>query len=370
MAAFTRSDYTIQRAPQQCSVIVGRNPTRSVAKLLRDGGANNVAIVTDDKVPLYVVDRVFVSLGDYDIKCDVLKFPSGEASKHLKHLPAYVDWLTSRGFGKRDYVWGVGGGVVTDVAGLLAAGLGRGANFVSSPSTLLGMVDAGMCGKTGMDTDDGKNLFGAIYQPRYVVDDIEVLQTLSDNQLRSGASEAIKTAVIGNPLLLRYMERNSGKLIGRDLEFLERVVSACAKYKMSVVQEDPEEKLGRREELNFGHTVAHGLEKVSKFSLDHGFAVSIGMVAESRFAKKYGFSEQHRLMEILSRGYGLSVSLARTLPVDEIIKATKWDKKNTDVDGVRKVKCSLPIAVGRMHPDHSVVVEENEMREVLESMAN
>jgi len=149
MAAFTRSDYTIQRAPQQCSVIVGRNPTRSVAKLLRDGGANNVAIVTDDKVPLYVVDRVFVSLGDYDIKCDVLKFPSGEASKHLKHLPAYVDWLTSRGFGKRDYVWGVGGGVVTDVAGLLAAGLGRGANFVSSPSTLLGMVDAGMGGNNG-----------------------------------------------------------------------------------------------------------------------------------------------------------------------------------------------------------------------------
>lgn len=367
MAAEKVINYSIQRAPQKCSLIVGRDPSRMAAGLIKGEGIGKVAIVTDDKVPLYAVDRHYLSLQDKGMECKVLRFPSGEMSKHIQNLPSYVSWLTSKNFGKRDCVMGIGGGVVTDIAGFLASGLGRGAKFVSAPTTLLGMVDAGLGGKTGMDTNDGKNLFGAIYQPRFVVSDIDVLKTLNDDQLRSGAAEAIKTGVIGDSMLFDYLDLHSNKLLERETEFFERVVLACAKYKMSVVQLDPEEKLGKREELNFGHTIAHGLEKVSNFKMNHGFAVSIGMAAESAVAEDYGFLGRSRLIEVL-RDYGLPVSFDKQFSVDKILEVTKWDKKNVDLEGVRQVKCSIPIAIGTMHPEHSVIVDEKRLKGILEKM--
>ncbi len=359
--------YEIKRSPQKCTPLIGSNLSHRLARILKEERVARVAIITDSGVPLHFVNGFYTSLRGMGMDSEVLTIDAGEASKHVDNLPKDVKWLTSRGFGRKDYILGVGGGVVTDIAGALAAGLGRGAGLISAPTTLLGMVDAGWGGKAGFDTDDGKNLYGAIYQPRWVVADMDALQTLPDKAIRSGISEAIKTGVIRSDDLFEFIGRHARQILEKNSEFLERVVKECAKYKMLTVQQDPEEKLGVREDLNFGHTVAHGIEKVTGFKIDHGYAVSIGMIAEAEFARECGFNEQNRLRMALE-AYGLPTTISRGLSIGEIIEATKSDKKNVYSDGRKRVKCSLPIQIGEMHPLHSVIVEEDEMRRVLERM--
>ena len=189
--------------------------------------------------------------------------------------------LTRAGADRKSLIVAVGGGVVGDVAGFVAASYLRGVALVHVPTTLVAQVDSSIGGKTGVNLPEGKNLVGAFYPPRLVLIDTDLLRTLPERQFRSGVAEVIKYGVIADAELFAYLEQNMEKLLRQDRDALEYVIPRCVEIKADVVSRDEHES-GLREILNFGHTFGHALESVTKYRRYlHGEAVAWGMVAAS-----------------------------------------------------------------------------------------
>jgi 3-dehydroquinate synthase len=205
---------------------------------------------------------------------DRFDLPPGEESKTLAEIARTTEWMARRGFDRRTAVVGVGGGAATDHAGFAAAIYLRGVRFVTVPTTLLGMVDASVGGKTGVDLPAGKNLVGAFHQPRAVVADLGFLETLPRRELVAGMAEVVKCGFIADPELLALLEGGAADQPGSYAELVSRAV----RVKAEVVAEDETEG-GRRAILNFGHTVGHAIEAASGYGLLHGEAVALGMIA-------------------------------------------------------------------------------------------
>ncbi|MFQ5702239.1 MAG: 3-dehydroquinate synthase, partial [Acidobacteriota bacterium] len=220
---------------------------------------------------------------------DVLEvvFDAGEAHKTRETKQHVEDRLLEAGLGRDAAIVSVGGGVVTDLAGFTAATFLRGIPHVPVPTTLLGMVDASIGGKTGVDHPRGKNLIGAFHQPAAVFADVAHLEGLGDRQFRSGLAEAIKAAVIRDGELLDRLVSEAAGIKGRDPALLAGIIARACAIKAEVVSADEKEG-DLRKILNFGHTIGHAVEKVSGYKLTHGEAISIGMAVESRIAVKRG----------------------------------------------------------------------------------
>ena len=218
----------------------------------------------------------------------ILEVPSGEHHKNRARKQRIEDRLLSRRLGRDTVIVGFGGGVLTDLAGYVAATYLRGVPFIALPTTLLAAVDASIGGKTGVNTRHGKNLIGVIRQPAAVVADTSLLRTLPDTELQEGLAEALKMAATSDALLFSELERDLEPVLRRVPEALARLIERSVRTKAGVVAAD-EREAGLREVLNFGHTVGHGLEHASGFRLPHGRAVAIGVLAESRMAVRAGF---------------------------------------------------------------------------------
>ena len=241
---------------------------------------------------------------------DSIVFPAGEPEKNLQTLEHIYAELYRFKMERRGTIIALGGGVVTDMAGFAAATYLRGVSWIALSTSLLGMVDAAIGGKTAVDMPQGKNLIGSFYPPALVLEDLDVLSTLPPDVLKNGMSEAIKTAVVGDSKLLGKIETLAGQLTPDGLDW---IVRRAARVKIRVVEEDPFERRGPREALNFGHTLGHGIEANSNFQIPHGEAVAIGMIAESTLAEKIGVAETNlceRLTGILT-AYGLPVRHTR-----------------------------------------------------------
>ncbi|OQY30916.1 MAG: 3-dehydroquinate synthase [Anaerolineaceae bacterium 4572_5.2] len=241
----------------------------------------------------------------------------------------------------------LGGGVVGDLAGFAAATFLRGVNWVNVPTSLLAMVDSSLGGKTGADLPQGKNLVGAFHAPRLVLVDPETLSTLPEVELRNGLAEVIKHGVIGAPELFRDLTDLTGfqNLSGLSgLDWTEIVRRAMA-VKIKIIEEDPYEQ-GLRQSLNFGHTIGHAVELASDFTLRHGEAVAIGMVAEARLAEEMGVAKSGLEKKITStlRGLGLPTEIPPGLDEKRIQHALQRDKKKSG--GV--VRFALPVRVGEV----------------------
>ena len=291
------------------------------------GLSGRTAVVSDDTVAALYGERVVDSLADAGFQPTLVTFPAGEENKNLATVRKLYDALIDAQLERGNPVVALGGGVVGDTAGFVAATFLRGVPLVQVPTTLLAMVDASVGGKVGVDLPQGKNLVGAFKQPALIVADVETLGTLPDAEFRAGLAEVIKAGIIGDRELFEHLEHEG-------VEPVTWGVRRAIEMKRNVVQEDPFER-GRRAVLNLGHTFGHAIEVLSDYQLLHGYAVSMGMVIAARVAGSIGLADpslEARIADILAR-YELPIRHSEASP-ERIWDAMGTDKKRKA--GVRR----------------------------------
>lgn len=304
---------------------------------------NRYCIIADDNVAALYADVIRESLTENNIESELVTFPAGEASKTLATFSDLNRQLAKMKFDRKDAVIALGGGVTGDLAGFVASSYMRGIPFVQVPTTLLSQVDSSVGGKTGVDIPEGKNLVGAFYQPKAVYIDPLVLKTLGKEEILGGIGEIIKYGIIRDPHFFDYLRNNMQSILDLNNETINEVIYISCKIKADVVAEDEQESDIRRI-LNYGHTIGHAVEAVSEFSVIHGKAVAVGMVAAARIALKKGMLAEGDYQKIYSliKEYGLPVEVPQHYDKDEIKKYILSDKKV--VSG--KVSYVLPTGIG------------------------
>ena len=305
-----------------------------------------LAIISDSNVaPLYTA-RLAAACGTPSPT--ILTIPAGEASKTREQWSRLTDELLDLHFGRDSAILALGGGVVGDLAGFVAATYLRGIPVVQLPTTLLAMIDASVGGKTGVDTRAGKNLVGAFHHPALVLADPTLLGTLPVEQLRNGIAEAIKHAVIASAPDFVWLATNADAIVrpgGPSAAMAEHIVRRNVQIKVDIVARD-EREAGVRKILNFGHTIGHAIETLSGFAMLHGECVAVGMVVEARIATRAAIGDPglpEMLIEVL-RQAGLPTTVPAAMASDAILEATRSDKKARA--GV--VEYALPAKLGVM----------------------
>ena len=251
------------------------------------------AIITDTNVGRRFAKAAFNSLATAGFSPSLIVVPAGETAKSLKTVQTGYDLLAAHRLERKSFIVELGGGVVGDLAGFVAATYLRGVAFVQVPTTLLAQVDSSVGGKVGVNLKAGKNLVGAFYQPRLVLCDLDTLDTLPEREYRAGLAEVIKYGIIYDAKLFAQLERDLPKLLRREPKTLAAVVARCCEIKAEVVGQDETEG-GLRAVLNFGHTIGHAIENISGYGKYlHGEAISIGQVAAAKLsAGVLGFPER------------------------------------------------------------------------------
>jgi 3-dehydroquinate synthase len=250
-----------------------------------------VAIVTDSNVAARHLDSLQQSLAEAGISATAIVLPPGEATKSYRHLAETCDGLLAAGIERRDMVIALGGGVIGDLAGFAASILRRGVDFIQIPTTLLAQVDSSVGGKTGINSSHGKNLIGAFHQPRAVLIDIALLDTLPPRELAAGYAEVAKYGLLGDAQFFSWLESNAPSLFAGDAQSRIKAITKSCEMKAGIVVED-ETETGVRALLNLGHTFGHALEAATGYTsrLLHGEAVSVGMAQAFRFSERQGLA--------------------------------------------------------------------------------
>ncbi len=282
-------------------------------------------IVTDDNVaPLYL-DAVKNELSRCFGTLDSLTLKAGEQYKNTDSIAEIYEQTIRDNFDRNDFLIALGGGVIGDMTGFAAATYMRGIRFIQIPTTLLSQVDSSIGGKTGVDFRQYKNMVGAFHMPSLVYSNISVLHSLDKVQYASGMGEVIKHGMIRDRAYYDYLLSQQTALQQRDPDVLEETVYRSNLIKRAVVEEDPKEK-GVRQLLNFGHTLGHAIEKCSQFALSHGQCVALGALAAMHISTTVSDAE-YRECCALMESVGLDTSLSLPLDPEEILLATRKDKK-------------------------------------------
>ena len=307
--------------------LVSQNLVRRAGPYLRKHiPCEPCALISDRNVASLFGDRIKKSLKSAGFRPVLITIPPGEKSKSLKQVGAICDQMIQAGLDRQSFVIGLGGGMIGDISGFVAAIYHRGIPHVQIPTTLLAMVDSSIGGKTGVDTRDGKNLIGAFHQPSLVIDDLDVLKTLPRRQFNQGFAEIIKHAVIADSKMFRIMQ--SWK--AGEAPALQQLIRRNIQIKSRIVAKDERDRTGQRALLNFGHTIGHAIERAGSYrSFLHGEAVSLGIVAACAISvKRAGLRPDQRaaIIDLLAR-LGLPTRLPRNFPRKKILDAVKFDKK-------------------------------------------
>jgi 3-dehydroquinate synthase len=284
--------------------------------------------VAPGRRPALLTDRTVARLVAQPLKVPVLVVPAGEGSKTRTRWAALTDRLLDLGYGRDTVLLALGGGVVGDLTGFVAATYLRGVPYVQVPTSLLAMVDASVGGKTGVNTNHGKNLVGAFHPPAGVLVDPAVIGTLRDRDVRTGLVEAIKHGLVADREYLGWIDRELDRLLDRHQESLTHLIRRSIEIKGEIVGSDERES-GRRAVLNAGHTVGHALERDSDFRVSHGDAVALGLVVEAVAAGQLGLAPLDLPVDLVTRFRRIRVPLA--LPPadadDRLLAAMGHDKK-------------------------------------------
>lgn len=323
-------------ASRSYDIKIGSGLLSNVGEELKNlGRIQKICIVSESTVyPLYG-EKLVTDL--HNVGFDVISyvFPAGEENKNGYVFLELLNYLAENKLTRSDLIVALGGGVVGDLAGFAAASFLRGIRFVQIPTTLLAAVDSSVGGKTAIDLPAGKNLCGAFYQPSLVLCDTDVLQTLPPEVFRAGCAEVIKYGILYDTQLFSQLEQNG-------LNFdREAVITRCIELKRDVVMED-EFDTGMRMKLNLGHTIGHGVEAKSHFSVSHGEAVGIGMAIISRAAAKRGMCAQSTCNRILSVLENFGLSTYTNYSAEELYTYTLSDKKRSG----GTVNLIIPVEIG------------------------
>jgi 3-dehydroquinate synthase len=317
------------RGASPYDVVVGRDLGHRLPAMLGPG-VERVAVICPERLEAFV-DELLDELGD--VEATMLAIPEGEDAKQAEVAAACWDALGEQGFTRSDVVVTVGGGATTDLGGFVAATWLRGVRVIHVPTTLLAMVDAAVGGKTGINTEAGKNLVGSFHEPAGVLCDLALLETLPREELIAGLGEVVKCGFIADPEILRLVEQTDPEQLVPSSPVLRELVERAIQVKIDVVVADLKETGGAdghpgREMLNYGHTLAHAIERVEDYGIRHGEAVAIGCVYVAELAQRAGrlapeVVERHR--SVFGR-VGLPVSYAGA-SFDDLHAVMKVDKK-------------------------------------------
>ena len=301
-------------------VVIGNGILSEIGKKLKQHlpKAKKVAIITDDNVKALYLDAVKKYMLDVELEVLDYSIIPGETSKNADNYIKLQTWLAENDLTATDVIVALGGGVVGDLAGFVAATYLRGIPYVGIPSTLLAMVDSSVGGKTAIDLPAGKNLVGAFYQPSLVLCDIRLLDTLTADILHDGYSEVIKYGMLGNAELLVEL--------GKEKVDIQEIVATCIKMKRDIVLVDEFDK-GLRKLLNFGHTIGHAIEQVSGYQISHGKAVAIGMAMDTQAALQLGLCDERSLLVLSDLLEKYELPKMTTYGAEEIYEAATRDKK-------------------------------------------
>jgi 3-dehydroquinate synthase len=333
-----------------CGAGILREAAGEIAKL---GQFSSAHVLTSQKVWRAVGKAVKRAI-PRDAWKNVHLFDDAETKKNMRTVELLCRKLTRAGADRKSLIVAVGGGVVGDVAGFVAASYLRGVALVHVPTTLVAQVDSSIGGKTGVNLPEGKNLVGAFYPPRLVVIDTDLLKTLPERQFRSGIAEVIKYGVIADAELFAYLEQNMEKLLRKDGDALEYVIPRCVGIKADVVSRDEHES-GLREILNFGHTFGHAMESVTKYRRYlHGEAVAWGVVAASLLGRELGITRNDDVSRAASliRRMGKIPDWPRV--ADKILIAAMFSDKKTRAGKLRFV---VSPRIGEAHSSEAVSMD-------------
>jgi len=319
----------VQLGERSYPVFVVSDGFASLGEIARSAKLPLTAVViSDSNVAGKYLLPVRNALRDHNIQVEAVIIPPGESQKSLRRYSNVVTSMLRKGIGRDSFVVALGGGVIGDLAGFVAATYMRGLPYVQVPTTLLAQVDSSVGGKVGIDHRLGKNLIGAFYQPQFVYANLATLTTLSKREIISGLGEVIKYGVIASETIFNFVETQLDAILASSLEALAWLIPRCVAIKADIVAAD-EREAGRRMVLNFGHTIAHGLEAATRYSrMRHGEAVLIGMLGETYLAVQRGLTDGSlldRLVHLVSR-LSLKVDLAH-IHMRNILKPLRLDKK-------------------------------------------
>ncbi|MFC1965398.1 3-dehydroquinate synthase [Chloroflexota bacterium] len=335
----------VKLASNSYNIHIGSGLLGQAGQMLRKiTSGDKLVIVTDTTVKRLYGSTLKRSLTDSGFKVLTIEVPEGEEQKSLETAGRLYRELTGFYAERTTPIIALGGGVIGDLTGFVAATYLRGVPLIQIPTTLLAQVDSSIGGKVAVNHGLLKNKIGAFYQPRLVISDISTLKTLPSGELSDGLAEVIKYGVIQDKEFFTYLEENINQIKSLDGEALETIVFRSAKIKAAVVEKD-ERDFGLRNILNYGHTVGHAIESVSDFKVRHGEAVAIGMLAAARISNKLGMldkSEVIRLKDIIARA-SLPIEIPR-LELEKLIQAMSHDKKILQ----GKIRFVLPKSIGEV----------------------
>jgi len=325
-------------------ILVGEGLLSRLGSLVAEAapGATGCALVTSTSVDMLYGEEAAASLGE--LHPSKILLPEGEAAKTWGWAGKVVGRLIERGLDRKGVVVALGGGTVGDVAGFAASVYLRGIRVIQVPTTLLGQVDSGIGGKAAVNQARGKNLIGSFHQPSLVVSDTSFLRTLPPREVASGLGEVVKYGVISDAALLARVEEKVDSLLRADSGELTAVVSRCSAIKARYVEADERDTRGIRAALNYGHTLGHAVETMSRHSVRHGEAVAIGMVAASRIAVRARLLKEADAMRQTSllRALGLPTEVP-DMSTTKLVRAMRKDKK-AEAGAIRFV---LPTGIGK-----------------------
>jgi 3-dehydroquinate synthase len=337
-----------------------------------DSGQRKIFIVTDENVKPYA-EKLQTVLIDKAAQVQCFILPAGEQTKSFSFFQETIEWLLENGANRKSLVIALGGGVIGDLAGYVAASVLRGIEFIQMPTTLLAQVDSSVGGKTGINSAQGKNLIGAFYQPRTVVIDLNTLATLPDREMKAGYAEIVKYGLLGDIRFFEWLEENGAKVLSKDIEALTHAIETSCKMKAEIVRQDEREETGLRALLNLGHTFAHALETSCAYDgrLLHGEAVGIGLVQAAQLSCSQGLIEQSQVDRIKKHLKSLTlmteisdITPAVTSSPDDLFKLMQKDKKATDA-GIGFIVLQT---LGRAKVDKTV--SEAQVLSILKGSAN
>jgi 3-dehydroquinate synthase len=337
----------VNLGPRSYDIEIGSGNLAEIARLCdAEREDSHSVIITDSNVgPLYA-DAVVQPLEEGGAEVSVFEVDAGEQSKSADVAADLWEELLKAGADRSSVVVALGGGVVGDLAGFVAATFARGLSFVQIPTTLLAQVDSSVGGKVGINLPGAKNMVGAFWQPRGVLIDVDVLKTLPDREYRAGLAEVVKYGVIQDADFFAYLETNVEAINRRDASVLTYIIQRCCRLKADVVEQDEREETGLRSILNYGHTFCHAFEAATDYEqLLHGEGVAIGMMCAARLAQQLGrvdaaFTERQRA---LLEAFKLSLDVP-DVEHDDLIELMYRDKK---VDR-GKLRFVLPTRLGHV----------------------
>lgn len=348
----------VELLPRSYDVRVGHGLLAHAGRLIRQEGlGGKCAVVTDSKVGELYGEPVCDSLRSADLEPIVITIPSGENSKSLTQAEVVCDQMIAFGLDRNAFVVALGGGVVGDLAGFVAAIYYRGIPFVQVPTTIIAQVDSAVGGKTGVNATGGKNLIGAFHQPHLVVADVDTLDSLPPRERNQGYAEIIKHGVIRDRAMLNDLPNQD----------LSTLIARNVAIKAAIVAADERETSGQRALLNFGHTIGHAIENAAGYGrYFHGEAISLGLVAACNLSvRKSGLPEADRALVIrLLKEYALPTRLAPDIATDSVMDALRTDKKFARGE----IRFVLTAALGSAFVSRDVTLDD--IRNAVEELRN